>query len=157
MFQDDFLQRKKEVLSKLDKSSKKSWDKRIVGLCDKINTKKNYYTTSSCSGRVVLMLDSEKKSKDLFIWVSHDLIDFEEIKEVLKEIKLHSQAREINKIQLNNNHKLKSLKLINFKSIPRRWQIIKFKSEPCILHVACEKLEDAQNLLNKAKLAGWKK
>jgi len=43
--QDIFLQRKKEVLSKKDKSSKGSWDEKIKTLCDKINKKNDYYTT----------------------------------------------------------------------------------------------------------------
>jgi tRNA(Phe) wybutosine-synthesizing methylase Tyw3 len=34
---------------------------------------------------------------------------------------------------------------------------IKFKFEPCILHVACKTLEDAETFLEKGKLAGWKK
>lgn len=152
MPQDNFLQRKRDILSKSDKSSKKIWDKKIVSLCEKINKKKNYYTTSSCAGRVVLIKDSEKKAEGLFIWVSHGLINFRELKTKLNEIKLHSQAREIKDKQLNKN-----FGLINFKSIPLGGQIIKFKSEPCILHVACKNLEDAQELLDKAKLAGWKK
>ena len=154
---DNFFQRKKDILSKLDKSAKKSWDKKILNLCNKINKSNNYYTTSSCSGRIVLMIDSEKKGEGLFIWVSHDLINLKELNEVLEEIKLHSQVREINKNQLNKKNKLKKLDLINFKSIPRRGQLIKFKQEPCILHVACKNLEAAQKLLNKAKSAGWKK
>jgi len=122
----NFLQRKKSVLSKQDKSSKKSWDKKIVSLCDKINKSESYYTTSSCAGRVVVIVDSEKKAKDLFLWVSHDLINLKKLKNELKKIS-------------------------------RRPQIIKFKQEPCILHVACEDLEGAQELLDKAKIAGWKK
>ena len=34
---------------------------------------------------------------------------------------------------------------------------VKFKQEPCILHVACRILGDAQSLLDKAKEAGWKR
>jgi tRNA(Phe) wybutosine-synthesizing methylase Tyw3 len=34
---------------------------------------------------------------------------------------------------------------------------IKFKLEPCILHVSCRTLEDAKKIYDKAKLAGWKK
>jgi len=150
---DNFLQRKKGILSKLDKSAKKSWDEKIIGLCNKINKKENYYTTSSCSGRILLMFDSEKKEKGLFIWVKHDLVDLKELKEVLDEIKSHSQAHEKgDKKQLNKNPGL-----INFKLIPQRGQIIKFKQEPCILHVSCKSLDDAKGLLDKAKLAGWKK
>ncbi|MFH1613246.1 MAG: tRNA wybutosine-synthesizing 3 family protein [bacterium] len=74
---DSFNQRKTAVLSKLDKSSIGKWDKKIVKLCDKLNKSKNYYTTSSCSGRIVLMLDQDKKENGLFLVMSHDLISFE--------------------------------------------------------------------------------
>jgi len=81
-----FAQRKKEILNKLDKSSKGDWDKKIVGLCDKINASENCYTTSSCAGRVVLLLDSEKKKPDLFRFVNHDLIFLDELKSELGKI-----------------------------------------------------------------------
>ena len=123
---DNFNQRKKSILSKIDKSSKKRWDKKIISLCEKINLSDNYYTTSSCSGRIVLMIDQDKKEKGLFLKVYHELINFKELKKDLDEI-IKKDKR------------------------------IKFKSEPCILHVACKSLEHAQKLLNKAKLAGWKK
>jgi len=116
---------KKDILSKKDKSSRKEWDKRIKGLCERINKMKDYYTTSSCSGRVLLIIDSDNKKPGLFLWVSHDLISFKELKEALENV---------NKLGL-----------------------IKFKQEPCILHVAARILQDAQVLLDKAKLAGWKK
>lgn len=125
MVQTHFQRRKKDILSKSDKSSKKSWDKRVIPLCEKINSSSNYYTTSSCSGRIVIMADKEKKQNGLFIKVYHDLISFKKLK------------NDLNKI--------------NYVSL------VKFKQEPCILHIACESLKDAQNLLDKAKLAGWKK
>ena len=121
----NFLQRKKDILSKLDKSSKGKWDKQIKNLCDKINKLDNYYTTSSCSGRVVVMLDKKQKQSRLFIHVYHDLIDFNKLK------------RDLEKISHN--------------------KLVKFKQEPPILHVHCESLKDAQNLLRKAQLSGWKK
>ena len=34
--------------------------------------------------------------------------------------------------------------------------LVEFQQSTCILHVACASLEDAQKLVNKAKLAGWK-
>lgn len=87
MPQNNFLQRKKSILFKLDKSSKKEWDVKIVSLCEKINSLENYYTTSSCSGRVVLIVDNVKKSPGLFVKVWHDLISFEELKKSLEKIK----------------------------------------------------------------------
>lgn len=124
--QDVFTQRKRDVLLKIDKSSKNSWDNRIAKLCEKINLFGNYYTTSSCSGRVVLIIDQDKKGKDLFVSVYHDLFNFDVLKKDLNQA-------------LNEKKK------------------IKFKLEPCILHIVCKTLEDAKGLLNKAKLSGWKK
>lgn len=74
-----FSQRKQSILSKKDKSSKGKWDKKIYGLCGKINEKEEYYTTSSCSGRVIVMIDKDKKESDLFKFVSHDLVEFDNL------------------------------------------------------------------------------
>lgn len=123
---DLFQKRKQDVLSKLDKSSIGKWDEKIKKLCKKINSLKNYYTTSSCSGRIILMIDQEKKGQDLFVFVSHNKISFEKLKSELNSA-------------LKKNQK------------------IKFKFEPCILHVSCETFSDAEKLYEKAKLAGWKK
>ena len=120
-----FDQRKMVVLKKLDKSSKGDWDKPILKLCEKLNKQKNYYTTSSCSGRVLLMIDQEKKAKGLFNWVSHK-------KFTLKQLK-----KEITKLP---------------KNAP-----IKYKQDPCILHVACRSIKDAITLYDKAKGIGWKR
>jgi len=127
MAEDSFSQRKNDILSKTDKSSKQSWDKRILSLCNKINSFKDYYTTSSCSGRIAIMIDQEKKSPDLFLKVYHDLIDFEKFKEDLNQIADLKKA------------------------------IIKFKQEPCILHLVCRTLEQAQDFYDKSRKAGWRK
>ena len=121
----NFSQRKKSILSKTDKSSKGKWDKKIISLCDRINSLENYYTTSSCSGRIAIMIDQDKKESGLFLKVWHDLLRFEDFYKYLPK----------EKVKLD----------------------LKFKQEPCILHVACRTLEDAVRLLDKAKLAGWKK
>ncbi len=83
MLRDRFVQRKTAVLSKLDKSSAGKWDKKIKPLCDKINSLKDFYTTSSCSGRIIFMIDQEKKENDLFLKVWHDKISFNGLKKAL--------------------------------------------------------------------------
>lgn len=123
---DRFDKRKQDILSKLDKSNKSSWDEKIARLCSKINSMDGYYTTSSCSGRAVLMIEQDKKERDLFISVYHNKISLKRLKE-----------------DLNSALKIRKK--------------IKFKLEPCILHVACRNLEDAQKLYDRAKLSGWKK
>ena len=79
----NFAQRKDDVLNKLDKSYAQKWDKRIKMLCDKINKNPNYFTTSSCSGRVLLMIDKERKSPGLFLWISHDRIRSDDLRRAL--------------------------------------------------------------------------
>ncbi len=123
---DNFIQRKKNVLMKTDKSHKSEWDERIASLCIKINSLENYYTTSSCSGRVILMINQDKKEEDLFIVVFHDEVSLDELKEGLKKA-----------VVKNKN--------------------IKFKLEPCIIHIACKTLKDAHKIYDKGKLAGWKR
>ena len=123
---DSFLQRKQDVLSKLDKSSVGKWDEKISGLCGKINLKENYYTTSSCSGRILLMIDQSRKGEDLFVFVSHDKVSFKQLKNELSKA-------------IAKNKK------------------IKFKMEPCILHISCKTLEDAEKLFEIGKNAGWKR
>ena len=76
---DNFNQRKKDILEKSDKSSIGSWD-------EKINSTDNYYTTSSCSGRIVLMRDENKKGEGLFVKVWHDKINFEDLKKELENL-----------------------------------------------------------------------
>lgn len=126
MQKNSFSQRKSAVLSKLDKSSAGKWDERILSLCEKINSLEDFYTTSSCSGRIVLMLDKEKKSPNLFLKVWHNKVYFDDFKEVLNG-------------------------LFNKK------EIIKFKLEPPILHVACRDLKKATEILEKAKSIGFKR
>jgi len=124
----DFQQAKQNQLSRKDKSNKGCLDKHIKKLCDKINSNKNYYTTSSCSGRIILIKSADKKGKKLFLFRTHDKISFNELKKQLKHIE-KSRIKEM----------------------------VYFKQEPCILHVASRSLADGLKLLMKAREAGWKR
>jgi tRNA wybutosine-synthesizing protein 3 len=140
---DSFQQRKKEILSKDDKSSIGGWDEHIKELCEKINSFEEYYTTSSCSGRIIVMVDQEKKGPGLFEFVSHEFVDFEIGEKGLR-------FRSLSKAQPNHEPYLfakSSGKKVN----------LKFKSEPPILHVACKNLDSAEKLLNKVRDCGWKR
>jgi len=128
MVRDNFLQRKEAVLSKLDKSSIGDWDEPIKSLCGKVNKSDDFYTTSSCSGRAVLMIEQEKKAKGLFLEVSHELISFDWLKKAL--IKIEDGGNK---------------------------ELIKFKLEQPILHVACRDLDGASEFLEKAKHVGFKR
>jgi len=123
----DFQYSKTKQLGKSDKSSIGSWDSTIKSLCEKINRRKNFYTTSSCGGRVVLLKSSDKKIRDAFLFRTHSLVNFSELKKALVDV----------------GKKYKGL--------------VEFQQTSCILHVACASVEDAFSLVNKAKEAGWKR
>ena len=124
-----FDKRRADCLGKLDKSNIWFWDEKIKGLCEKINKRKEFYTTSSCAGRIVLLKQEDKKGENRFVFRTHNKTTFNELKDELDKIREKGQEK----------------------------GIIYFKQEACILHVACRDLGDAQELLKKAKLSGWKK
>ncbi|MFH1275854.1 MAG: tRNA wybutosine-synthesizing 3 family protein [Candidatus Woesearchaeota archaeon] len=71
----NFINEKKVFLEKLDKSKKGSIDEKLIPLISLINSKDCYYTTSSCSGRVVLRKESNQKNGTEWLNVSHDLVE----------------------------------------------------------------------------------
>jgi len=82
-----FLHQKQKQLAKLDKSHVGAWDKKIVSLCNKLNRNKEYYTTSSCAGRIILIKSSETKEPNLFVFRTHEKTDFHELKSALVKAK----------------------------------------------------------------------
>ncbi|MEK6885416.1 MAG: tRNA wybutosine-synthesizing 3 family protein [Nanoarchaeota archaeon] len=87
-----FQRRKTDCLSKDDKSSIGSWDKPIVKLCEKINKKKEFYTLSSCSGRIVLVKNLDKKQPNMFVFRSHEKVSFQELKKKLLEAEKNKES-----------------------------------------------------------------
>ena len=82
-----FENQKKTFLAKLDKSKKGEIDKPIKRLINLINKSKNYYTTSSCSGRIVLLAKkSEKKQEAKWLFSSHKKTNLKEIRKTLKNL-----------------------------------------------------------------------
>ncbi len=82
---------KKVALKKIiefDKSKKGSVDKPIAKLVEDINSKNDFYTTSSCSGRIVLLAQSEtgKKHKADCIFMSHSKISLKQVKDALEKL-----------------------------------------------------------------------
>ncbi len=71
MITPSFTNEKKNFLTKKDKSTKGSIDDAIKPLLDTLNSLPNYYTTSSCSGRIVLINNTKKKTS-AWLFVSHD-------------------------------------------------------------------------------------
>ncbi|MFH1358849.1 MAG: hypothetical protein ABIH37_03115 [archaeon] len=124
----NFDNSKKVFLKKKDKSSIKGIDEPISRLCEEINKKKEYFTTSSCSGRVVLIKDDVKKKPGLFLFRTHDEINLKEIKQALDEL---------------IKDKVKG--------------VVLFKQEPCLIVVSCKDKDSQWKLFSKARNNGWKK
>jgi tRNA wybutosine-synthesizing protein 3 len=120
---ENFERRKKQQLSKSDRSDVGGIDKKIAGLCSKINKSKDYYTTSSCSGRIVIIRNPLGKKPGVFLYRSHQKVSF---KEIMKEIK---------KIADEGVEK----------------GVVYFKQEPAIMAIACKDLESAGKLLYIAR------
>ena len=121
----NFKTEKKNFLNKLDKSKKGSIDKEILQLINKINSKEECYTTSSCSGRIVLLEKKTGKKTDIkWLFKKHSKVNFMEFKKALTNISDYDA-----------------------------W----FRFEPAILHIACKKIEDAQNLVDKARSLGFRR
>ena len=120
-----FDNQKKTFLEKLDKSKKGSIDKEINSLVKKINSLENYYTTSSCSGRIVLIAKKSWKKQEMkWLLVSHKKVRLGEVKKALEKISKYP---------------------------------VWFRFEPLILHAAARTIEDAQQLVDKARAVGFKR
>lgn len=83
---------KQEYLEKLykpDKSKKGEVDEQIIPLIDEINKKEQYYTTSSCAGRTVLISQpiSGKKNESHWYYVNHEPSKAKDIIQAIKTIK----------------------------------------------------------------------
>ncbi|MGV8162805.1 MAG: tRNA wybutosine-synthesizing 3 family protein [Candidatus Nanoarchaeia archaeon] len=88
---DYFDETKKSMLEKLykpDKSFKGDVDEEAIPIIEEFNRKKDYYTTSSCSGRISLFYESTsgKKNEAGWIFVKHATVTEKEIIYALKEI-----------------------------------------------------------------------
>ncbi len=118
---------KKNILAKNDKSKKGFADEEVKTLLDKINSLPDYFTTSSCAGRIILIQTPEngKKYEVKWLFTSHKEVGFEELAGILKK------ERYANPI----------------------W----FKQESIILHICCRTLENADRLLKLAKDCGFKR
>jgi len=72
VFSVNFNNEKKQCLSKTDRSKKQSIDALVKRLCAVLNRHPDYYTTSSCSGRTVLIeKQGFAKQKARWLYVTH--------------------------------------------------------------------------------------
>jgi len=123
----NFDNTKKCILQKKDKSNIGSIDKPIKDLYDKINSNENYFTTSSCSGRIALIIEDGLKAPNLILFRTHELINLEELK---KEIEKASENKGC---------------------------VIYLKQEPCLVVVSSKDQKNQIKLFNEARNNGWKK
>ncbi|MFH0874306.1 MAG: hypothetical protein V1859_00050, partial [archaeon] len=116
-----FQKEKEEFLRKKDKSKKGSVDDKIRKLVDGINSLNDFYTTSSCAGRILLLSipKSNKKNEVEYLFCSHKKIKYVEIKEVIDS------------------------------KLPK--DDVWLRVDPVILHVACHDIDCAKRFLNTAR------
>ena len=84
-----FENEKKQAIDKMrsgDKSRKGSVDARISRLVDAINADDDYYTTSSCSGRIIILTYPGSRKDVKWLYVTHETADASEIIEKLSNI-----------------------------------------------------------------------
>jgi len=122
----EFVLWKNNTEKKMDFSKKGSIDKPIQHLIEFINKQDCFYTTSSCSGRIIIVSspNSQQPQKQNLKWLlnSHDLVDPVEV------IKLLQDAQ----------------------------TAFKLKYEPFILHVKCKNMENSRLMQNSAFSSGFK-
>ncbi|KAH7642006.1 tRNA wybutosine-synthesizing protein 3 homolog [Dermatophagoides farinae] len=121
---------RRQALSRLDLSKKGSIDESIESLVINLNKSSNFYTTSSCSGRIIVVTKpsdniesiNEKKKKGLqWQFVTHSLIN--DVEEFVQKIVDHSQNMSCNETST-------------------------LKFESFILHLRCRTLDAARQLLH---------
>ncbi|XP_041848947.1 tRNA wybutosine-synthesizing protein 3 homolog [Melanotaenia boesemani] len=125
--EETFSRWKKQCLNKLDQSKKGSVDEDIGHVVSLLNSREEFFTTSSCSGRIVLV-DAAPGSSDVqkqncvWLFVSHRECSCDELMSGLCR--------------------------------SSRDAVLKF--EPFVLHVQCRKLEDAQLMHSVAVNSGFR-
>uniref|UniRef100_A0A1A8IWT2 tRNA wybutosine-synthesizing protein 3 homolog n=1 Tax=Nothobranchius kuhntae TaxID=321403 RepID=A0A1A8IWT2_NOTKU len=122
-----FRQWKKQCLNKLDQSKKGSVDRDIEHVVSLLNSREEFFTTSSCSGRTIL-IDGAPDSSDIqkqncaWLFVSHHKCTLDDL--------------------------MSGLRRANGDAV--------LKFEPAVLHVQCRRLEDAQLLHSVAVNSGFR-
>ncbi|RMF07001.1 hypothetical protein D6764_00925 [Candidatus Woesearchaeota archaeon] len=82
----DFDRMKRRALLKKDKSRAGSIDEPIRELINFINSLDDYYTTSSCSGRILIIAPSGKKKDSQWLLVKHAPVSAGEVRDALSSL-----------------------------------------------------------------------
>lgn len=85
---DSFELQKRKALERADLSKKGSVDVEIKHVIEMLNSSENYYTTSSCAGRIVLLRipKSGRKDQSEWLYISHKPAKFADIKKIIKKL-----------------------------------------------------------------------
>ena len=107
------------------KDGKADWP--IMKLCKRIDQKKHYFTSSSCSGRILLLQleEDEHKRPGGFLTKWHRTVKWNELEQALQQ--------------------------------PVDGKFVWFKQEALILHLGCDTMESAEKLLLLCRVAGLKR
>ena len=119
----DWINHKASVMNKADKSFKQSIDAPVVDIVEYVNGLERFLTTSSCSGRIMLINEADpekRKNGAQFIFVSHDYVSPDSATELLSKCQV-----------LTGN--------------------VFLKLEPLIVHIECDTLELSVHLLHLMK------
>ncbi|XP_002129518.2 tRNA wybutosine-synthesizing protein 3 homolog [Ciona intestinalis] len=127
----DFVKKKSRALDKKDESRKGSVDSLIVELVDFINAKPDYFTTSSCSGRIVVLTtnDSENNTE-------------------------HTSAKKGCKWHLVSHVAVKASDVLN--CLKSATESTRLKFEGFIMHINCRDLKSAILMQNAALSSGFR-
>ena len=134
--QKQFANEKKQTLTKMDKSVKGEIDAPIIEMVGMINNSDNYYTTSSCSGRIIVTASSGdneatpvvKKGTD-WQFVSHESINVDQFLSTIRSV-------------INKPDKVHDSMILKF--------------EPVIFHIRAADIEAARQLLQVGLQSGFR-
>lgn len=142
-----FESQKTTTLQKQDKSKKGEIDDAIVSLVDCINEHPDFYTTSSCAGRILLITLPLSGRKDESSWVfsSHNEVSSKELIAALPSSSLWSSP-------LPPSSPPISPTMNGYVADP-----IWFRMEGFIVHVCCRSMEHACRMVSVARDAGVKR
>ncbi|KAI8393757.1 tRNA wybutosine-synthesizing protein [Radiomyces spectabilis] len=164
---DTFLTRKQHVVSSLvealdpnrrDKSPKGFVDAPILDLIHIINEHPDYYTTSSCSGRIAIYCEGLEKAESedtlekttkggTWLYVTHDPVD-------IPTMNREQRDQWVLKLLFGDQIDRVSLATERPENILQK-QLVYFKFEPLILHVEASHQHTAMRLLGLAFQAGY--
>merc|ERR1712168_387655 len=167
--EDVFDRQKKLTLSGIDHSKKGSFAKPIDDLMMYINAHEDYFTTSSCSGRIIVFSEGDEKKKGCrWLLTSHETVKADDVIETIQnEWCNDSNAGKVEETNRYNGEREtpelmsdSSVSCSGAPAIPGSGEgqdsNITFKYESFILHLQSRTLEGAQEMLKVALGCGYR-